>query len=249
MDSLMRKSIIWVLSGAALLVAGYAVAQTVQGLDLQAITQRASGHAVDAQALADEVTRRSQSVREEALAVVEAGHANLGQNADALRGGIKGPIDFDAIVASAADPDQRGNAPQFIVFASLSMPADSLKPLIRDTTRAGGAVVFRGFPGNSMKAFQQGIAKVLEGRSDNVNVGIDPRLFRAFAVEAVPAFVVVTSDFDSCDGFDCKTDVPPFDKLSGNVTVSYALETMADGGGPGARVARTALSNLQRSGS
>ena len=78
-------------------------------------------------------------------------------------------------------------------------------------------------------------------------VGIDPRLFRAFGVEAVPTYVVSSSDFDLCDGFDCRTQVPPHDRMSGNVSVSYALETFAQGGGPGALLASQHLSRLQRS--
>ena len=42
-----------------------------------------------------------------------------------------------------------GEGPMFIVFASLSMPEASLTRLIADTTKAGGVVVFRGFPGGS----------------------------------------------------------------------------------------------------
>jgi hypothetical protein len=50
-----------------------------------------------------------------------------------------------------------------------------------------GAVVFQGFPGNSMKAFQQGIVKVVDPGQETKSVGIDPRLFRAFNVTSVPA--------------------------------------------------------------
>ena len=57
---------------------------------------------------------------------------------------------------------------------------------------------------------------------------------------------VVTSDFDVCDGFACKTVTPPHDRMSGNVTVRYALETFATGGGPGARIAATALKQLDK---
>src|SRR3546814_8432960 len=74
-------------------------------------------------------------------------------------------------------------APQLIVFASLSMPEQSLKQLIRDTAKAGGTVVFNGFPGNSMKAFQQGIMKVVDNQDAYGSIGIDPRLFRAFRSE------------------------------------------------------------------
>ena len=68
-------------------------------------------------------------------------------------------------------------------------------------------------------------------------VGIDPRLFRAFAVDAVPAYVVTATDFDLCDGFDCRTALPPHDRIDGNVTLAHALDTFASGSGPAARVA------------
>jgi conjugal transfer pilus assembly protein TrbC len=148
------------------------------------------------------------------------------------------------MMASVSAKTDTGDAPLFIVFASLSMPPESLKPLIRDTSKAGGAVVFQGFPGNSMKAFQQGITKVIEPGQETKSLGIDPRLFRAFNVTSVPAFVVVTSDFDLCDGLTCRTTPPPHDRMSGNITVRYVLETFATGGGPGARIAATALKQL-----
>ena len=95
-----------------------------------------------------------------------------------------------------------------------------------------------------MKAFQQGISKVIEPGQETGSIGIDPRLFRAFDVKTVPAFVVVSSDFDLCDGLDCRTRPPPHDRMSGNVTVRYVLESFATGGGPGARIAGTALKQL-----
>ena len=77
-------------------------------------------------------------------------------------------------------------------------------------------------------------------------VGIDPRLFRAFGIETVPTYVVTSSDFDLCDGFDCRTQVPPHDRMSGNVSAAYALETFARGGGPGALLAAQHLARLER---
>src|SRR3546814_16386953 len=86
--------------------------------------------------------------------------------------GPVGPIDFDEIVQGAATnaAASGGEAPPLIAFASLSMPPKALWELIQDTARAGGAVVFRGFPNNSMKAFPQGIGKVgpPQGRFSNI---------------------------------------------------------------------------------
>jgi conjugal transfer pilus assembly protein TrbC len=161
--------------------------------------------------------------------------------------GPAGPVDFDEIVNGAAinATAKGGEAPQFIVFASLSMPEASLKQLVRDTASAGGVVVFRGFPNNSAKEFVARIGKVVE-QGQFASIGIDPRLFRAFDIQAVPTYVTVSSDFDLCAGFSCQTKVPPYDRMTGNVTVEYALSTFVDGNGPGARVAAVALSSLKR---
>jgi conjugal transfer pilus assembly protein TrbC len=228
------------------LVCGAAVlAQTVDGLDLQSIQRKADATAADAQAFVDLIKNRSDSLATEAQSTVTSGQANHERYAQA-QGKATGASELDRMMADVTGKAQSGDAPQFIVFASLSMPPESLKPLIRDVGKAGGAVVFQGFPGNSMKAFQQGFGKVIDQGQNTGSIGIDPRLFRAFQITTVPAFVVVTSDFDVCDGLNCKTTPPPHDRMSGNVTVRYALDVFATGGGPGARIAATALKQLDR---
>lgn len=226
----------------------YAIAQSIDGLDLQAVMGRKSESAAEATALASEVARRGDALREDALEAARGGEANLNHAARTLRVGSDGQIDFDEILSAAGGSQgEGGKAPQLMVFASLSMPPESLKPLIRDTAKAGGVVVFNGFPGNSMKAFQEGIVRVVDNQASYNHIGIDPRLFRAFHVTSVPVFVVATSDFDPCDGFDCVTTVPPHDRLSGNVTLRHALDTFADGNGPGATIAEGALRRLHGS--
>src|SRR3546814_18204233 len=71
--------------------------------------------------------------------------------------GPAGPINFDEIVAGAATNigAGAGEAPQLIVFASLSMPPKALRTLLEDPARAVGVVVFRGFPDNSMRALTE----------------------------------------------------------------------------------------------
>lgn len=224
------------------------LAQTVDGLDVQAIKKRSADLAADAEAFVNHVKDRGDQFREEAVAVREAGTENMRQvAAKDLPQGPDGAIDFDEIVQGAAGNAsvKSGEAPQFIVFASISMPPQSLKPLIRDTARAGGVVVFRGFPNNSMKEFATRLGQIVERQDEFANIGIDPRLFRAFNVQAVPTYVAVSSDFDLCAGFSCQTKVPPYDRLTGNVTVEYALNSFADGNGPGARVAAVGLSNMR----
>jgi conjugal transfer pilus assembly protein TrbC len=141
----------------------------------------------------------------------------------------------------------RATKPRFYAFVSLSMPTASLKQMMREVGRAGGVAVFRGFPSNSAKQFLAEMGRVVEKGQALNGVGIDPRLFRAFDVESVPAYIVASSDFQPCTGFHCQTEVPPFDRLSGNVTPEYALTTISEGGGPAAAVARIYLAALRES--
>lgn len=231
-----------------------AAAQTAEPeLDLEAIRARAQSQAGEADALAAQARARAEAVVEEA----RASAAQAQTHGKAYASQVRRPaaadpgkvFDFDAMVADAGAmaTGQMGAAPRFVAFASLSMQPQALRQLIDDMGRAGGVVVLRGFPQGSAKAFTAALSRIAhEGEALNA-VGIDPRLFRAFGIEAVPTYVVAGSDFDLCDGFDCRTQVPPHDRMSGNVTVAHALETFARGGGPGARIAAQHLARLERS--
>src|SRR3546814_2263927 len=106
-------------------------------------------------------------MREDAKSAADGGNRNLRDNKGILGGGPAGPIDFDPMLQASNDLEASDKgAPQLIVFASLSMPEQSLKKLIRDTAKAGGTVVFHGFPGNYLKAFQQCILKDVDNENE-----------------------------------------------------------------------------------
>jgi conjugal transfer pilus assembly protein TrbC len=165
--------------------------------------------------------------------------ANQARQREALREtpGASGVFDFDAMIADASQSAAADDMPRLIAFASLSMPQATLRQMISDVTKAGGVVVFRGFPANSAKRFTAALAQVLPEGKVRAQVGIDPRLFRAFEVTTVPTYVVTATGFDLCDGFDCRTPLPPHDRIAGNVTLDYALGTIGGGDGPAAQVA------------
>ena len=233
-----------VVAAATLGVSAIGLAQVVDGLDLKAVQARGDAAEAEAKAFAELVKSRGDAMRAEAQDTVVAGQVNLSRVAAASKGDQGAVVDLDAMVKGADFRSEAGQAPQLIVFVSLSMPPESLKPLLRDVSRAGGIAVFQGFPGNSVKAFGQGLAKVVDNQGESRAFGIDPRLFRAFNVTSVPQIIAVSSDFDLCDGFHCTTKAPPHDRMMGNVTLRYALETFAQGGGPGAGVAAHALKAL-----
>ncbi len=238
-----------VIAAIAGLAGIQAIAQTVDGLDLEAIKRRSAAMQGDADIFAEHVRNRGDAFREEAVAIQAKSSTNLTALAKTdLPVNGDGAFDFDEIIKGASQnvAGTKGDAPQFIAFASLSMPPAALRQLIADTAKAGGVVVFRGFPNNSVKAFSAMLGKVVTDKDQLSNVGIDPRLFRAFNVEAVPTYVAVSTDFDLCSGLNCTTSVPTHDKITGNVSVRYVLDTFVAAHGPGAGVASVALRNLSK---
>lgn len=243
-------ALLGVVDACALLIVTPLHAQVVDGMDVQALRARAKAQGKDLEAFTAEVGKRGEALRKQALETRDQGQANRARAGKVTGGGAKGVFDFDAMIAGAdqAASGPKGERPKFIAFASLSMSSASLKAMFRDVTRAGGVVVFRGFKNGSVKDFMAGLAPTLEKGQKLDGVGIDPRLFRAFGVTQVPTYVVVSGDFDPCDGFHCTTMLPSYDRLSGNVTADYVLTTVANGRGPGSAAAKVYLGRLRRGG-
>ena len=232
-------------------IAGASAQSLEPALDLTAIRASAQKDAGEAEALAATARERARAVSQAADANARAAKAH-GQSYSQEAGAAAKPpsqdiFDFDRMVVDAGTmaTGEFGEAPRFIAFASLSMPPAALKQMIRDVNAAGGVVALRGFPKGSARAFTEALARVALDQETLGQVGIDPRLFRAFDVTVVPTYVVASSDFDLCDGFDCHTTVPPHDRISGNVKPAFALETIARGQGPAARIASQYLGRLE----
>lgn len=244
-----RRHLLAGLAIAALSV-GAALAQTtVDGLDLEAIDKRAKAGAADLSQFVDQVLHTQGKANAEQRASIENMVATATSKVASVKAvpdaGISDGVDLDGLVAQAGQavkPDTHA-APMFIAFASLSMPEDSLKRLIADVTRAGGMVVFRGFSASGGRAFMDQLRKVVS-QGDAARISIDPRLFAAYRIDAVPTYVAASTSFELCSGPDCISAPTPFDRLAGNVTTRFALETIVDGHGPGAPVATRALANL-----
>lgn len=126
--------------------------------------------------------------------------------------------------------NQPGDALPFLVFVSLSMPSNSLKPLLEDVHRAGGVAVLRGFKDGSLKETASALLDITGEGEPLAGAAVDPRLFRSFAVKAVPTFIIPSGALGECSEPDCTEPAPPHDRIAGNVTVSYALRQLADHG-------------------
>lgn len=221
-----------------------ALAQQADLIDVEAIEERARVFAGDAQEIVN-AGQPDDKARTEAEELVDAALAQV-EGVDPGAGGSNGgPIDFGQMIVGARGLSARPEgSPLLISFVSLSMPPESLARVVEETSAAGGLVVFRGFSAQGTGAFVRALVAVT-GEDGAHNVTIDPRLFRAFSVDRVPAYVAVSRSFDPCDTLDCITTPPPHDKLVGNVPLEFALTRFSESNGPGAPVARMGLVNLR----
>ena len=141
--------------------------------------------------------------------------------------------------------EARGSATaEVLVFTSLSVPAASWRASARDAARIGAPLVLRGVAAGSLPETARRIA----GRLGDAEAGvaIDPRLFRLFGIERVPAVVVVPGGVPPCRSRGCADDEPPpFDRVSGNLSLAAALEAIAAEGDTGRSAARRYLATLR----
>ena len=133
---------------------------------------------------------------------------------------------------------------EVLLFTSLSVPVASWRASARDAARIGAPLVLRGVAQGSLPETARRIA----GRLGDAEAGvaIDPRLFRLFGIERVPAVVVVPGGVPPCLSRGCADDEPPpFDRVSGNLSLAAALEAIAAEGDTGRSAARRHLATLR----
>ena len=145
---------------------------------------------------------------------------------------------------TAAGLAARGHGAEIIVFMSLAVPAPSWRAWAGETARAGAPLVLRGVSDAGLRATARAVGERLGGAQ--AGVAIDPRLFRLFAVERVPAVAVVPGGVAPCRSRGCADDAPPpFDLVTGNIGLAAALEAIGAEGSAGRGVARRALERLR----
>ena len=104
-------------------------------------------------------------------------------------------------------------------------------------------MILRGVAGGGLRATVKRIGDRLGGH--DAGVAIDPRLFRLFGIERVPAVVVVPGGVPPCASRGCSKDpAPRHDRVTGNIGLVAALETIAVEGSVGRDAARRHLQRL-----
>lgn len=96
----------------------------------------------------------------------------------------------------------------FFIFVSFSMAKEQLLALDQIAKKVGARLLIRGLKDDSFKVTVQLIRGIHE---EGMAIDIDPTAFASFNVQEVPAFVIAQKGM--------------FDKMTGNVSPIYALET------------------------
>ena len=138
----------------------------------------------------------------------------------------------------------RANTAEVLLFTSLSVPAPSWRQWAREAARIGAPLVLRGVGNGGLRATVKAIGERLG--DSRAGVAIDPRLFRLFRIERVPAVAVVPGGVPACASRGCSDDpAPPHDLVTGNIGLAAALEAIAFEGAAGRDAARAALARLR----
>ena len=201
-----------------------------------------------AQTLVDEVLRKAGGGDESGDGLGEWTQEIIGRALDRAAGAAgasPAPLAAERHAARTAEGlSGRPNSAEIIVFTSLSVPAPSWRQWAREAARIGAPLVLRGVGEGGMRATVTRIGDRLGGAE--VGVAIDPRLFRLFGIERVPAVVVAPGGVPPCVSRGCSADpAPPHDAIAGNTGLAAALEAIAAEGGSGRDIARRHLARLR----
>lgn len=135
---------------------------------------------------------------------------------------------------------------QVIAFVTLGMPQEGLLRLARDVKKVGGAMVLRGTkhglePGTWLKSLE-----AMKPVADTgVDLQINPALFAQFGIKRAPAIVVSPAGMSekACGTSECRN--PAHALVYGDVSLSYALDSLADREDAIGRLARELGDQLQ----
>jgi len=102
-----------------------------------------------------------------------------------------------------------------LAFASFSIPDRLWLELSTQVESAGGVILLRGLPESSFKKLAQKLL-VLRDQGVNAPIQIDPQRFTEYGVDTVPVYVVIEEG--------------KHDKITGNISLTYALDKILDSG-------------------
>ncbi len=211
---------------------------------------RAADPDPDVARLVEEVLRKTggdsrDSLGEWTRSIIDRALERAGGAARQTAPGSTTPLPAERHAESlAGNAAGRGGTAEILIFTSLSVPAASWRQWARDAARSGAPLVLRGVGAGGLPETAKRIGQRLGGAE--AGVAIDPRLFRLFGIERVPAVAVVPGGVPPCSSRGCSKDpAPPHDLVTGNIGLAAALEAVADEGNAGPETARRHLQRLR----
>lgn len=121
---------------------------------------------------------------------------------------------WHSTIFAASDKDSH-----VLIFASFSMPKESLQALSVQAKQIDAPIIMRGLVNNS---FKETVNKITEFNLQEIGIQIDPLLFKKFNIQKIPA-IVVTNNISCPPNQTC---LEQFDVLYGNIPLSYALKVI-----------------------
>lgn len=138
-----------------------------------------------------------------------------------------------------------------LVFISFSMPMPSLHALVKEARKTGAVLLLRGLVHNSLRPTLLAVHRLIGDNKRPVTIQIDPRQFRRYHVKVVPTFALTFPPGPNartcrvqpkaCDHF-----TPDHVRVSGDVTMRYALQYMSRQDPRAAPLAEPLLAKLER---
>ena len=130
------------------------------------------------------------------------------------------------------NPDGRTDEPALYIFVSFSMSDSLIRQYVQDAVRYRGRVVIAGLHENSFKKTIEKVQSfVMTGDKEGQGgVLIDPKSFETFHITAVPTIVLAEQDLVPCLDAKCERNIPEHDRISGSVSLDYALGRFAADG-------------------
>lgn len=135
-------------------------------------------------------------------------------------------------------------APDLLVMVSLSMPREALERIADQAERAGATLVFRGLKGDSITKMGAEIRSIVGNR--NVSAIVHPPAFRQFGVTRIPAVIIARSEAGKVLDNGC-SQADTFVKVSGDVSLDYALDYIERRSPPWMETARMFRNGIVRS--
>lgn len=149
-------------------------------------------------------------------------------------------LEEDSRIMAGSKPASRqakGPYTGLYIFVSSSMPKSVLKSYLSEAAHYNGVLVLKGLPNGSFKELTKLVIELSDdpkgNRSDNsgnINLPaalqIDDQAFEDFLVTSVPCIVLVKAPNYTPN----QTNIPIFDKITGNLGIKYALEQFSSSG-------------------